>query len=277
MPCARRRAEARRRGEDDGREARNILHAVAEGIGIDAGQRAFAHGGAHGLHPARAGIALQRVGELPAGGFRLAKGADGSFAQVREQGEEQRRGDARIGQRIMPAARREAEMARERIEREPAEAGKAEFGQQARIEHAVRGRGGKARQLALPRENREVEADIVADQNRIARIGLECGIGHGEGGRIRHISIAQAVNRGGGGRDRRARIDLDLEGVRLIRMAGHEAHRADLQQAGLCGVEPGCLGVEDHRIQRKQRIRGDQSRHGFMLLPSAPSGTPAGS
>jgi hypothetical protein len=105
-----------------------------------------------------------------------------------------------------------------------------------------------------PSGDDEVGADIVA-QGRVGR---------DEARRAGDIGVGNAVDGGGGGRDRLARIDQGDEG-RLVGDAPlDDPDRRHLDDARAVGIEAGGLGVDDDGIEADE---GNGGIHGIAHLP----------
>ena len=151
-------------------------------------------------------LLVEDIGQRRTGAHRFAKRPDVALPQFDRQRLEDARCGDRIAERAVALPGLHAKPGGERFEAVPGQVRVGDLRQQARVERCGR-REGEARAPAFAGEDREIEADRMADPEALARVGAKRPPCLVERGRIRHRGIVDAVHVAGGLRDGLARID----------------------------------------------------------------------
>ncbi|HRE19476.1 MAG TPA: hypothetical protein PKW21_00380 [Rhabdaerophilum sp.] len=241
----------------DRRHGGNIADPVAERIGIDPAKDALgASSGADGLGPAGAVVILQHRGQTAAGGFGLHQCTNAVLLQRRDHGDEDARGQCRVGERIVAVIDTDVQIGCELVEREAGQARVADLAEKARIEDVVPERlhiGYRA--FAL--EYGEIEADVVPDDDAILAEFRQWAINLLECRCILQHAGMDAVDARGFRRNGNTGVDLAVEDWAVEQHAMFEDHSADLKDPHLRRVEPRRFGVEENGFKRGKRMMFD--------------------
>jgi hypothetical protein len=141
---------------------------------------------------------------------------------------------------------------RPRLDRVGRQPRRRELSEDAGVED-MRRRPGETGPLVLALQHRQVEADVVADHHPLTDEGVQPVGDLGEARGPRQLRLADTVDGRRAGRHRHARIDQGFEPFGLLQQAAAQSDGADLDDACPLRIEAGRLGVEDHRIHRKER------------------------
>ena len=200
----------------------------------------------------------------------IGDGAGAALLREPDQREQQLGGRAGVRQRSVARPLGRVEKPRELTE---AEARHAPGEQRPREPHGVDDRRADARArepLGLAVEEREVEARVVRDEDRVAGEGEEAPHGLGRPRRAAQLLVPEAGHRARSGADRKSWID---EGLELgLDLEAAEAHRPDLADPGLPGPQPGRLEVDDdvRRVLEQERRAGRLGERHRVAAPREP-------
>ena len=106
---------------------------------------------------------------------------------------------------------------------------------------------GQADRCLMPTQERHVEGGIVGDQDRPLAEAVKSSPGLRDVGRLRHHGIVDAVDPGGGGRNRAAWMHEAVEDLAVLELTVDDPQGGDLNDlVAFFGLQPGGFGVEDH-------------------------------
>ena len=196
---------------------------------------------------------LARTGfvETRAGALDFRQGADATFAQARDQFDENGGRRNRITECAVPMLYLDSGPTGDGIERKVRQVGPQQVDQEAHVETARRNPI-EASEFAFAFQHRQVKPARVTHQHRILAPLVEVVHDLGKAGRIGDIGIADTVYRLAVGRNRYARIDHCSKITRFVYLTVQNTDRAYFNHARLAGIKPGSFAVEGDRIQRQQ-------------------------
>jgi len=207
--------------------------------------------------PARFHLARKALAMVARGGLGLGQGADAVLGEPRHQGAEYPRGRHRIAKGAMAAVDLDTKPGGHRIEGIVGQGRSQRRYQMAHIE-AARRDPFQVGPPAFPLEDRQVEADGIADHGRPARpLGKTARRGP-EMGLAGDIGILDAMHRRASRRYRLLRIDKLGIVVALDDVAVAEPAGTDLDHPRLGHRQAGSLGVQRNRRQQGQGCRRRQ-------------------
>ncbi len=164
----------------------------------------------------------------------------------------------------MPSGRLDAQPGGELIERVTGKITPRDLAEQPDTQ-AARACKGQPGAVAFALEHRQVEADRMSDHHGVADEGGELRPYLGEGRRLRDRRVVDAMDGGGGGRDRHPGTHQPAECRRFVDPAAGDADGRHFDQSGRGRIEPGGLGIEHDGVERNQR-GGVETSHSQPLV-----------
>ena len=202
--------------------------------------------------PAGLDLAVDELGAAGGERFGFAEGPYVRLAQSRDQGgEDTGRGEG-VAERIVALLDGDAEPLRERFEPEAGEPPIQCSGEVRDVEggRVAPGRAGARRFVA---QDREIEPDVLADDDAAPERFAQRLDQLGKARRPRDAGAGQPVDAGGPGGDGDPGVDVRVDAGRATECPPVHRHRADPDDPIVRDVEPGGLQIEREHGQRRER------------------------
>jgi hypothetical protein len=236
----------------DGRFAHDVAHQMTVGETIDAQQSVYGLRRLRGGRRPGTGTQHVLIAERAARHLCLGQRPHIATAQQRHQGQEHLGGSDGVAESAMATHDVDAQPRAQAVKTVMGERGRRDPRQQLHVQPPnLRPR--PVGQAVFALKDRQIVSDGMADDDRFANESFEW-LGDGREPRcIGEEGFGNAMHGHGGLRNAATGIDESFKALRVIQIAAFEAHRANLHETCLAGVQPGCFRVENDGIQSKER------------------------